>query len=107
MTLVEVAREPIENRRKYIEEHKPKHEIERRLRLLKKVKGRLPLRLRYISYVRQYSRGTNYIRYDYGAVDEIRDKYTDRINALHKKECPDCPWNGKTIFPKAYTLRFK
>jgi hypothetical protein len=21
-------------------------------------------------------------------------------NALHKKECPKCPWNGKTIFPK-------
>ncbi len=22
------------------------------------------------------------------------------ITALHEKECPNCPWNGKTIFPK-------
>jgi len=22
------------------------------------------------------------------------------INALHSKECPDCPWDGMTIFPK-------
>ncbi len=21
------------------------------------------------------------------------------IEALHKQECPDCPWDGKTIFP--------
>jgi predicted ATPase with chaperone activity len=24
---------------------------------------------------------------------------TPEIKALHEKECPDCPWNGKTIFP--------
>lgn len=22
-----------------------------------------------------------------------------QINKLHKQECPNCPWNGKTIFP--------
>ena len=22
-----------------------------------------------------------------------------RVFALHKKECPNCPWNGRTIFP--------
>jgi len=22
------------------------------------------------------------------------------INTLHAKECPDCPWDGETIFPK-------
>jgi len=22
------------------------------------------------------------------------------INALHSKECPDCPWDGEMIFPK-------
>ena len=21
------------------------------------------------------------------------------LEALHRRECPDCPWNGKTIFP--------
>jgi len=23
------------------------------------------------------------------------------IEKLHKEECPDCPWDGKTIFPEA------
>ncbi len=23
------------------------------------------------------------------------------IEALHKRECPNCPWDGKTIFPQA------
>ena len=23
----------------------------------------------------------------------------DELNALHALECPNCPWNGKTIFP--------
>ena len=23
------------------------------------------------------------------------------VLALHKVQCPDCPWDGKTIFPKA------
>ena len=22
-----------------------------------------------------------------------------RVEALHREECPDCPWNGETIFP--------
>lgn len=22
------------------------------------------------------------------------------VEALHREECPDCPWDGKTIFPK-------
>ena len=24
----------------------------------------------------------------------------DEIEKLHRNECPDCPWDGKTIFPK-------
>ena len=27
-------------------------------------------------------------------------EYLPEIEALHKIECPDCPWDGKTIFPK-------
>jgi hypothetical protein len=26
--------------------------------------------------------------------------YAEEIDALHRAECPNCPWNGKTIFPK-------
>ena len=28
------------------------------------------------------------------------DKYKTKIEALHEKECPDCHWDGKTIFPQ-------
>ena len=32
------------------------------------------------------------------AYDKILKKYSKEINELHEKECPNCPWNGKTIF---------
>ena len=31
---------------------------------------------------------------------EVCKKYESQILALHEKECPNCPWNGKTIFSK-------
>src|SRR3990167_4449600 len=34
------------------------------------------------------------------ARDKAIEKHKDEIEALHKKECPKCPWNGKTIFPR-------
>ena len=34
----------------------------------------------------------NYKKTFFAARFELRD--------LHKVECPDCPWNGKTIFPE-------
>ena len=30
--------------------------------------------------------------------DKTLKKYSKEINELHEKECPNCPWNGKTIF---------
>ena len=70
--LWEVLTEPIENRAAYIRAYKPKHEQATRLRLLKPITGPMP------------------------------DKITKAaMEALHKKECPDCPWNGTTIFPTA------
>ncbi len=32
---------------------------------------------------------------DYGAANRSKE-----LELLHAKECPDCPWNGYTIFPK-------
>ena len=26
-------------------------------------------------------------------------KYHQELEALHATECPNCPWNGRTIFP--------
>jgi len=31
---------------------------------------------------------------------KVIEIYRAEIEALHKKECPNCPWNGKTIFPR-------
>ncbi|MBI2057462.1 MAG: hypothetical protein HYT63_00540 [Candidatus Yanofskybacteria bacterium] len=32
--------------------------------------------------------------------DEILNKNMPAIEALHRIECPNCPWDGHTIFPK-------
>jgi len=32
------------------------------------------------------------------AHDKAILKHLPEIDALHKQECPDCPWDGKTIF---------
>ena len=34
------------------------------------------------------------------AYNEAVVDHRDEIKALHRSECPDCPWDGKTIFPK-------
>lgn len=30
----------------------------------------------------------------------VFEKYQTEIEDLHRQECPNCPWDGKTIFPK-------
>ena len=32
------------------------------------------------------------------AYDKVMEKHANAIEALHKTECLDCPWNGETIF---------
>jgi len=34
------------------------------------------------------------------ACDEAWKAYVEEIEALHAIECPNCPWDGHTIFPK-------
>ena len=36
----------------------------------------------------------------YKAWEKAREKYKSQIEELHNKECPNCPWNGTTIFVK-------
>jgi len=33
------------------------------------------------------------------AMDSAGKVYDEALDRLHKKECRNCPWNGKTIFP--------
>ena len=34
------------------------------------------------------------------AYETLLAKYMPTLEALHAKLCPDCPWNGKTIFTR-------
>ena len=124
--LIELLTEPIENRIKYIKKFKPKNEIELRLKLLKVVKGELPKEFveawqkyyetwqEYVEVWQKYDKAKQ--KYDeiWQEYDEARQKhneawheyievckkYESQILALHEKECPNCSWNGKTIFSK-------
>jgi len=84
MVLVEPMTEPIENRIAFIRTNKPKHEVATRLRLLKPVQGVLPVAV--VEARKAYV--------------EARKAYDEEIDALHAIECPNCPWDGHTIFPK-------
>ena len=102
--LVEWCRD-YEGRVDYIKKDKPATEQALRLRLFQMVKGPLPAtyaaaRAKYDAAWAKLSAA----RAEYDAVwakyITARAKYAPEIEALHRIECPDCPWNGKTIFPK-------
>ncbi len=96
----------------YIRRCKPTHEQKLRLRLFKPVKGELP---EEVVKARQAYAGARQA-YDEArqAYDEARQACTEAIRAyekaiaknmpaikeLHTRECPNCPWDGKTIFPE-------
>jgi len=101
--LVEPLTEPLENRIKFIKERKPAREIETRLRLMKPVRGKLPeLAKAYAEWAKAYAKWVK-------ADAELAKAYAEwakayaapSVLALHAKECPNCPWNGETIFPPA------
>lgn len=83
--LWEELTEPIQNRINYIKATKDALEIPTRLRLLKPVKD-VTLMLKRAPIYKDY---------------EDKQVLIDKgIKQLHEKECPNCPWNGKTIFAK-------
>ena len=100
-TLVEPVLEEYDGslaeRRRYIKNRKPQHEQALRLRLLKYVKGRMP---RELTTVVSHTRGApNTARR--AAHSGASRAALAAVERLHKKECPNCPWTGSTIFPKA------
>ena len=78
--ILESGYSSIEQRIKEIKKWKDKREIKLRIKLIKKVKGQLPL----------YKDG----HLDYSKSDEIKK--------LHEEECPNCPYDSKreTIFTR-------
>ena len=109
--LVEPLTEPIKNRIGFIKENKAKKEIATRLRLMKPVKGKLPAK--FVKAGAAYNKA--WATYDkagaaydkawatyakaWAAYDKAWAARKPQIEKLHAKECPDCPWDGKTIFP--------
>ena len=95
--LVEVLTEPIEARQEYIRLKKPQDEIETRLRLLKPVVGELPAAVIDAGLAVTKERGWD--SYAWMDMYNALRTHASEINTLHAQECPDCPWDGKTIFP--------
>ncbi|KKL98870.1 hypothetical protein LCGC14_1820140 [marine sediment metagenome] len=116
--LVEPLTESIAKRRAYIREVKIKSERTLRLRLLKPVRGVLPSAVTE-AYTARAEAWATYQKVrdssDFGlsgidlglACDLAKDAYDEayannraKIEALHAQECPSCPWDGETIFPR-------
>ena len=93
--LCEPLTESMQMRRAYIRARKPANEIETRLRLLKGVRGAIPVMLidAYDAWLAARSAA-------WSAYQKAYEDAMPEINRLHLEECPDCPWNGKTIFPE-------
>ena len=119
-------------RRKFIREQKPENERELRLRLMKRVKGELPLavakakaawdkanaawnkanveRNKAMAAWNKANVERNkavaawnkaYVAWDkaHAALDKAYADNMPALEIIHAKECKNCPWDGKTIFP--------
>ena len=128
--LAEPLAEPVGNRIRFIRENKPAKEVETRLRLMRPVRGKLPAKLAKARQACDEAKraldeaGRAYADAARGGRGEARRAYEKRwldlgkmrwaleqalrasrpeIEALHKLECPGCPWDGETIFPNGRT----
>ena len=123
--LIEPLIGSIEERIAYIKEYKPEHERDLRLRLLKPVIGPLPTIYdeawkacveawkacdeawkAYDEAKKVYEEAKKVYVEAWKAYSEAKKVYVEAekasqplIEQLHLNECPNCPWDGKTIFP--------
>ena len=99
----------IRKRIEYIKDEKPVDQVEIRLRLMKPVQGELPAAVVEIGKACEDAWRFYWKTCDeavWRAYDEAWQAYKEALkanaavlNELHRKECPDCPWDGETIFP--------
>ena len=113
--LAEPLTEPIENRIRFIKNNKPYHEFETRLRLMKPVRGKLPeldkagaefvkaraewdkaRAERDKAYAEWNKAGAEFVK---ASAEWDKARADPAVLSLHAKECPNCPWNGRTILP--------
>ena len=98
--LVFMVTETVEERIKFIRKYKPKKELATRERLIKKVRGKLPPALLRAGTGLLAARDKAFAAWVEAAIawSNAYEHYMPAILALHAVECPDCPWDGKTIF---------
>ena len=116
-----------DERKQYIQTNKPDHEIDTRLRLFKTVMGSLPEEVvtaeeayvkaeeahnkaweAYITAGEVYDKAWKayitaeeaYVKAGEALVKALQNNWA-KIEELHRKECPNCPWDGHTIFPNS------
>ena len=101
-----------DERVRFIKKNKPKSEQELRLRLFQPVKGKLPMAVTKARAAYDKARaayGKAMTAYDktgiacakaMTAYDKAIENNMPAIEKLHRKEYPDCPWDGRTIFSK-------
>jgi hypothetical protein len=96
-------------RLEHIDIWKPECEKETRKRLLKKVVSEFPLAIvralkaqkrAYKQYLKDSYHNTQILVDANVELDRQIAKHRVFVEALHNQECPNCPWDGKTIFPK-------
>lgn len=117
---------PIEDQIEYIMHHEPAAEIETRLRLLRPVQNvavldgyETAVRRTWEAYkalecwagdthkaaeYRAWKAHEAVMRRVWKTYDALVRQRWEAQKELHRKECPNCPWNGKTIFPKESTV---
>jgi hypothetical protein len=117
----------IDERIDYIKKEKPSNEVEIHLRLMKRVNGKLPdefvnavkarnkaikardkawnkaIKARNKAWYKTRDKADEAwykaikARDKADKANKARKKYESEIETLHKIECPDCTWDGKTV----------
>ena len=106
--LIEKLTEPFETRKAYIKAGKPKHEVEKRLRLMKPASKKASevmavytkaCSAAWAVYDKTCSEANKARSEAWAVYEKASSEARAKVEALHQKECPSCPWNGRTIFP--------
>ena len=103
-TLLEVSIEPLVCRATFIRRHKSAAEAEVRLRAMRPVVGTVPEPVveaakAYGTAVKAYAEAWKARAETWKAYITMIKAHHSELEALHAAECPDCPWDGWTLFP--------
>ena len=94
----------LDGRIAFVKAHKKPEQVKTRLKLMKMVKGELPEEV--ISASKAFAEAGKALAEAGKACNEAGKAFDDAILRnlpaiikLHEEECPNCPWDGRTIFP--------